>query len=539
MSETPHGGFLCHSCRRGPFSPEAWKQLNPKGVVEAAQGGRYHDVPEYSYEVTVAAIKDSVTMKCWWCSNIYDKLGTGFLDSFSDDHSLGLFMGFEGFDPEVASQWIRECRQNHVGCKVKDNLPRPTRILEVSQDLKDIHMITEYSADADYAFLSYRWGGPQPLLLETDTVPTFQDGIPIESLPATLQDAVQVVRSLGISYIWIDALCIIQNSHKDVTTEISRMAGYVQQAEIVIQPSGLHSVNQHFLREDGHDSKPTDAERPRFLELSVPNTDDQNYPILLDPDPDWYDARNEPINTRGWVLQERLLCPRILIFPSTGGMVWQCEEFESRHGRLHYGYTLHEGRHCIFSGWSLNQGFVPKSDLTPEHVFHAWVSVVDDYSMRDLTDPNDKLTAISALAQYFSDEFGHILGRYCAGLWYNCIDIHLHWSTTWKRGHAIPGISLPAKRAPSWSWATTDKAMYLGRLQGGNITEFRPRVLDCEIDLVTPELPFGRVTGGRLTLECIVVDVILHPEGCVFEMGSEAEAMESIIGAQDIGSDDS
>lgn len=69
---------------------------------------------------------------------------------------------------------------------------------------------TEYG---NYCALSYRWGQPETLYKTTeDNLQKMKVDIPFENLPALLQDAVTVTRSLEVPFLWIDALCIVQGS---------------------------------------------------------------------------------------------------------------------------------------------------------------------------------------------------------------------------------------------------------------------------------------------------------------------------------------
>jgi Heterokaryon incompatibility protein (HET) len=67
----------------------------------------------------------------------------------------------------------------------------------------------------EYTCLSYRWGGVLPLCTLTCSLDQEKLGIKWSRLPKTFQDAIQVTRLLGIRYIWIDALCIIQDAPAD------------------------------------------------------------------------------------------------------------------------------------------------------------------------------------------------------------------------------------------------------------------------------------------------------------------------------------
>ncbi|KAF2108483.1 hypothetical protein BDV96DRAFT_260210 [Lophiotrema nucula] len=68
---------------------------------------------------------------------------------------------------------------------------------------------------AGFAALSHRWGTHQHLTLKRSTMRRLKRSFPVSELPQTFQDAVYVTRRLGFSYLWIDALCIMQDSEDD------------------------------------------------------------------------------------------------------------------------------------------------------------------------------------------------------------------------------------------------------------------------------------------------------------------------------------
>ena len=116
----------------------------------------------------------------------------------------------------------------------------------------------------------------------------------------------------------------------------------------MIQLSEVASVQDGFL--DPPDEKKThilqnlSVERSRYLEIPFIAADGQNHVIVLESNPSLYRPWEEPLHFRGWVLQERLLCPRVLAFPSIGDMIWQCDTIEKFSGKvLYYPFGL-QGR---------------------------------------------------------------------------------------------------------------------------------------------------------------------------------------------------
>lgn len=108
--------------------------------------------------------------------------------------------------------------------------------------------VSQPKAVVAYLALSYRWGGPQHITLATSTMEAFCNGIKLDTLPQTLKDAIEVTKGFNVRYLWVDALCIKQDSAEDKAMEISKMHQYYRNASVVIQPTGLKSVQDGFLR---------------------------------------------------------------------------------------------------------------------------------------------------------------------------------------------------------------------------------------------------------------------------------------------------
>ena len=79
--------------------------------------------------------------------------------------------------------------------------------------------------DRGYAALSYRWGGDQEQKTTIqNTRQRYEDGIKLAELPTALRDAVTVTMQLGLSHLWIDSLCIVQDDENDKEAEGAKMA---------------------------------------------------------------------------------------------------------------------------------------------------------------------------------------------------------------------------------------------------------------------------------------------------------------------------
>ena len=134
----------------------------------------------------------------------------------------------------LAKAWLDECTNQHPECLSEQPGYRtlPTRVLEVS--FESIRLLETHDMCGDYAILSHCWG-PRPIITtKLQDIAIRCRNIDFSTLSKTFQDAVLVTRSLGLKYLWIDSLCIVQDSKKDWEIESSKMGTYYSYAQICI-----------------------------------------------------------------------------------------------------------------------------------------------------------------------------------------------------------------------------------------------------------------------------------------------------------------
>jgi hypothetical protein len=130
-------------------------------------------------------------------------------------------------DPEViahAREWIDDCLANHPKCRSGTDAEwHPSRLLDLSSQLvytakgDTVRLVSRKDGvqpqsefQGQYMTLSHRWGQKALVKLTRDNIREFMGGIPLSTLPKTFRDAIKVASSLGVRWLWIDALCIIQ-----------------------------------------------------------------------------------------------------------------------------------------------------------------------------------------------------------------------------------------------------------------------------------------------------------------------------------------
>ncbi|KAK6068039.1 heterokaryon incompatibility protein [Seiridium cupressi] len=145
--------------------------------------------------------------------------------------------------------WIRECSGSHKNCRsIKKHKP-PTRLVSVDNDTVKLGLTADMEKLPRYATLSYSWGQQKFLMLTSENMGSFLDEIPLEDLPKTFREAVHIARELEISYIWIDALCIIQaqDDQSDWVYESSQMHSIYGKGYVNLAASSATNVHEGFF----------------------------------------------------------------------------------------------------------------------------------------------------------------------------------------------------------------------------------------------------------------------------------------------------
>jgi hypothetical protein len=151
------------------------------------------------------------------------------------------------------NEWIHSCTHNHDRCRewlsgMNDPEERPTRILELMPNGVKLQCDVRSIVDFNYFTLSHMWGiePSHQLRLSASRLEEFRVSVPQDELPAIFKEAIRITRHTGFKYIWIDSLCIIQDSPLDWELEASRMSIVYSQATCNI--AFVFPPNQSFSR---------------------------------------------------------------------------------------------------------------------------------------------------------------------------------------------------------------------------------------------------------------------------------------------------
>lgn len=338
-----------------------------------------------------------------------------------DDHNTSSETSFAR-----AAEWLRKCTMEHGSCNGVSTPEKwiPNRLIDVGSrplftDQIKLKHTKEWKTPLRYAALSHCWGTMQPRKLLQSNVHAFIEGIRLNDLPKSFQDAVYTTRKLGIQYLWIDSLCILQDSKEDWDVESSLMTQVYGGCLLNIAAAASDDCTGGLFQE-----RPSSYMGPCFISLESQEKAATSWYQLWDHNL-WNDEfETAKLNTRAWVMQERMLSPRTLAFTKTQ-LYWECrckgasEEFPSE-----YPIELFERRKREFKQPELHNKLKVKAindhadgRLGSDHIPRlslAWHNLVMLYSRKHMTFEQDKLIAINGLASLFAQL---IKSDYLAGLW--------------------------------------------------------------------------------------------------------------------------
>ncbi|PQE03108.1 heterokaryon incompatibility protein [Rutstroemia sp. NJR-2017a BVV2] len=438
----------------------------------------------------------------------------------------------EEYDPETWRGYFKEHHPDHHQCHaVCMEEVLPSRLIDVAEHEEDIRIVeTEISAidkEVRYAALSHCWGPPELIPIRTlkVNVQNTPYDITYQSLSKTFKDAVTITRKLGLRYVWIDSLCIVQDDIDDWNRE-SKIMGNIYAncyVNIVASDAADSSVGCFFYRSLSNDTgfriAVTSSDQANFRNQATQHTHSSGLPLLpvfriSIPASEIRASNKQDLSTiftcavsissrsrltsqRAWCFQETFLAPRSIVF-GRDQVYWEC-----RHVRA---------SESIPEGFSGAGGAGSRFNLAreKEHLrqLMEWFEIVQGFSSRNLTYWRDRLPALSGIARAMYRKTPDIANReysgerrkdgpnYLAGLW-NSHD--LEKQLYWYRASNPEAPSGPPN-APTWSWASVKGVISL--IKGWHAMSFKTlQVIRADVDLATDD-EFGTCRGGRLEVSC-------------------------------------
>lgn len=403
----------------------------------------------------------------------------------------------------VARGWLSVCQEKHQETCVPIQLTTlPDRVLDVRQSGSswDLRLIETGDIQGVYLTLSHSWGDPT-IVLKTTTQNLAQMIARIEfsAMPNTFQDAVTITRKLGYRYLWIDSLCILQDSREDWEITSVKMGDIYKDSALTIAAAVSTGSSGNLIR--------VCEQAPVTIlhnALRINASDDYYRPISIRQKEKFEDQLLDGIvkshlATRGWALQERYLSERILYYGKRQ-LYWECR------GHLCAADGDEPDKYNETQFWRWHHGPQDNGDsttnsttvteITPSkyrELCSTWYSILEQYSKRNLTVASDKFPALSGIAAQFarltSDKYVH-------GLWERDLKVGLLWRCEEPKNAHRP----QEFRAPTWSWAALDGDISLNFSKHSFVgTLHDAEVVDWNVILAGRDR-FGCVKGGHITL---------------------------------------
>lgn len=376
---------------------------------------------------------------------------------------------------------------------------KPTRLLQIVRSgdhpkVKLVHTAQISGGTITYATLSHCWGSTLAARLLKHLINDYSTDIPWKSLPQTFQDAVITSVKLDIGYLWIDALCIIQDDNDDWNYEAARMTGVYANSYINISADASHDGTEGLFRQ----RNPTPLQS--FVAPHAKEGHSRCSSVFY-TDRWWSSVCHGPLANRAWTVQETFLAPRGLHFAAEE-VHWECMEL----------FTA-ESLPVLFNNTPATGYIIRKSALKldilgqerTELLYSIWYQLVAAYSSGSLTFTSDRAIAIAGLAGMFCHLLGLSESDYLCGMWRPLLEHDLMWQrhVDWW----TPPQNLRISNLPSWSWLSLCTGIWM-----------HPR--DLVGDMITAEVThasttpcysaFGPVSAGQVSIRAPLCRVTMR-----------------------------
>lgn len=393
-------------------------------------------------------------------------------------HSLANNTGSE-YTAGFVNKCLEHCKSHHRSCQPESiGAPwYPTRLVEVLEEntFRVIETV-ETVPTGPYATLSHCWGESRMFTATTENIGRLKKQLPLLDLPKTFSDALQFIKSIGISFIWIDSLCIIQDSMKDWESESRTMLQVYRHAECNLAAAGSEDSHGGLFSERNYAILPSGWFEMDNNILRLKGT---YCAVSYDYFKDSFDKQigSSRLMSRGWVFQERAASRRVIAF-GQDQVFWDCSEvLESDVLPDHHVNLYHDRDDNYLRDFEkdviqiavpkvLSPG-VPRSFYSLGDGLVAWQFIVQRYSTCAFTFNKDKPVAILGVAQMMSDALKAqptaISTAYWAGLWLQDMYRQLAWKAARTGLHKNCHV-------PSWSWLSID-----GPVIWVSVTDFDPQ----------------------------------------------------------------
>ncbi|KAF1964955.1 HET-domain-containing protein [Bimuria novae-zelandiae CBS 107.79] len=419
------------------------------------------------------------------------------------------------YEARLITRWAKLCFEKHDRCGHEMQY-LPTRVVDVGTlrepELRLLVTAGLEATDRRYLALSHCWGLTMPPSARTvqSTLEQHLAGVKYDNLPLTFRDFIDIARRLDVRYVWIDSLCIIQDSREDWEHEAAQMAEVYSYSYLTIAASGsANGQGGCRVNPDARSYGPVD------IECSYTDAEGATtlYPYRIwarDPNPIQSVLQQNPLNKRGWTVQERELPPRVVHY-SHDTIRWECCELSATlefpcgdHLAFDAGRLFDGGSEARAPQIGLPHNNSKVLEASTKHTL-AWFELVQRYTERSLTKQSDILPAMSGIARIIASRSSD---RYLAGLWESSLAHCLLWTRSNRQGlsnykHTRPYPLL----APTWSWASVKGPLeysptingYWHSFNASPNPKYVPQLVEANLVPAGPD-PYSTLSSGSLKL---------------------------------------
>ncbi|KAF4502296.1 HET-domain containing protein [Fusarium agapanthi] len=469
--------------------------LVPSSVLE--------ELDDWSFEIKLSLEDASQLASYWMKKDSSQDLDHRPMILFTDEEScLRNRIANRPLQPKAelmkAKRWLQECLDHHKECGETAEPEMPSRLIYIgNSDCKTLRLEDTKTAQiVSYAALSYCWGdtGHNRFKTEKETLAIRKQGFDYIQLPSTLRDAVKVARTLDLEYLWVDALCIVQDWEEDKSKEISKIdQGFLHERDLESCYLSTWAIPWHKVDNEGN----------RFEEFAFCAEGEIRR------------VRKEPIDSRAWTLQENKLANRVSRFGSSQ-MIWRCSR----------GYFV--------DGGSKDEESLDKDSTVVEvKGSYEWTDMVEEFTTRFIGEAKDRLPAFAAVAADYAQRHNIGPDEYKAGLWTPWIEFGLLWYIKDLDDEATyPDILSTEEKSPTWSWHLARSGISWPESipYQGDADDFNLVVKYSQVELSDYKVEYGRVRGGSLEVSGALLKIhLLGTRPVYFKPNGELSSAPIII----------
>ncbi|UKZ60273.1 uncharacterized protein TrAtP1_001556 [Trichoderma atroviride] len=383
-------------------------------------------------------------------------------------------LDLENIMQNIVNPWVDDCVKTHDGCREVQQLGfescTPTRLIDVGTTHENTVKLVDSGglSKPRYLIFSYCWGASNDRSKTTRAnIEQRRESILIAALPESIRDAIAVTKLMGVRYLWVDAICIIQEDKEnndgfldDWNIEAAKMASYYSNALCCISNLSAADSSEGFLRVEKAGLRQEDRQRTFTQRIGVEHFDYVRYsfdnttatmsihmPRRVESWPEQWEG--SPLMRRAWALQEWILSRRILHCTKVG-MFMECGRGVCQ---------PNDPFPKPVAAWHQTRDNELSSILkesSKAQIGGLWMKLVTFYSKMNLTDPTDRLVAIDGIARL-------ICAKYNIGYFAGVLSSHVAQMLLWKRvdpkgevdsDNIFQLMIEKVQLFPSWSWSS-------------------------------------------------------------------------------------